>query len=122
MNPTDRASGSRYHLLADAIGLPLDIAVSGANRHDSMLVAPILDSMPALKRGGRGQACVLYAVEQLGDVSGRTVEVIGQGPIGLLFSHVLKAGTVLPRRSRRGRLSPEGDACRRLRSCRLPMS
>ncbi|MGY1915258.1 zinc-binding dehydrogenase [Blastococcus sp. SYSU DS0973] len=35
-------------------------------------------------------ACVLYAVEQLGDVRGRTVAVIGQGPIGLLFSHVLK--------------------------------
>lgn len=34
-------------------------------------------------------ACVLYAVEQLGDVRGRTVAVIGQGPIGLLFSHVL---------------------------------
>jgi len=28
--------------------------VSGANRHDSMLVEPILDSMPAIKRGGRG--------------------------------------------------------------------
>jgi L-iditol 2-dehydrogenase len=36
-------------------------------------------------------ACVLYAVEQLGDVSGQTAGVIGQGPIGLLFSHVLKA-------------------------------
>jgi threonine dehydrogenase-like Zn-dependent dehydrogenase len=36
-------------------------------------------------------ACVLYAVEQLGDVTGRTVAVLGQGPIGLLFSHVLKA-------------------------------
>jgi threonine dehydrogenase-like Zn-dependent dehydrogenase len=36
-------------------------------------------------------ACVLYAVEQLGDVSGQSVAVIGQGPIGLLFSHVLKA-------------------------------
>ncbi|MCA0145406.1 zinc-binding dehydrogenase [Blastococcus sp. LR1] len=36
-------------------------------------------------------ACVLYAVEQLGDVSGTSVAVIGQGPIGLLFSHVLKA-------------------------------
>ncbi len=30
------------------------MAVSGANRHDSMLVEPILDSMPAIKRGGRG--------------------------------------------------------------------
>jgi L-iditol 2-dehydrogenase len=36
-------------------------------------------------------ACVLYAVEQLGDVSGQAVAVIGQGPIGLLFSSVLKA-------------------------------
>ncbi len=28
--------------------------VSGANRHDSMLVEPLLDSMPAIRRGGRG--------------------------------------------------------------------
>ncbi|MFN7197540.1 MAG: SWIB/MDM2 domain-containing protein, partial [Hylemonella sp.] len=26
-------------------------------------------------------ACVLYAVEQLGDVRGRTVAVVGQGPL-----------------------------------------
>ncbi|QNG38827.1 zinc-binding dehydrogenase [Geodermatophilaceae bacterium NBWT11] len=36
-------------------------------------------------------ACVLYAVEQMGDVRGKTAAVIGQGPIGLLFSHVLKS-------------------------------
>lgn len=35
-------------------------------------------------------ACVLYAVEQLGDVTGKSAAVIGQGPIGLLFSHLLK--------------------------------
>lgn len=35
-------------------------------------------------------ACVLYAVEKVRSVSGRTVAVIGQGPIGLLFSHVAK--------------------------------
>ena len=34
-------------------------------------------------------ACVLYAVERLGDVSGRTCAVLGLGPIGVLFSHVL---------------------------------
>lgn len=34
-------------------------------------------------------ACVLYAVEQLGDVRDQRVAVVGQGPIGLLFSHVL---------------------------------
>lgn len=36
-------------------------------------------------------ACVLYAVEQLGDLTGRRVAVIGQGSIGLLFSYVAKA-------------------------------
>jgi hypothetical protein len=54
-NPTDRAKrGSKYHLLVDAAGLPLNVAVSGANRNDSMLVELILDSMPAIRRGGRG--------------------------------------------------------------------
>jgi threonine dehydrogenase-like Zn-dependent dehydrogenase len=34
-------------------------------------------------------ACVLYAVERLGPVDGLSCAVIGQGPIGVLFSHVL---------------------------------
>ena len=54
-NPTDRAKrGSKYHLLVDAAGLPLNVAVSGADRHDSMLVEPILELMSAIRRGGRG--------------------------------------------------------------------
>jgi L-iditol 2-dehydrogenase len=36
-------------------------------------------------------ACVLYAVEQLPDLTGKRVAVIGQGSIGLLFSYVAKA-------------------------------
>ncbi|MBV9513768.1 MAG: zinc-binding dehydrogenase [Mycobacteriaceae bacterium] len=36
-------------------------------------------------------ACVLYALEQLGDIAGRHVAVIGQGTIGLLFSYAAKA-------------------------------
>jgi threonine dehydrogenase-like Zn-dependent dehydrogenase len=36
-------------------------------------------------------ACVLYAVEQVGDVAGASVAVLGQGPMGLLFSHVAAA-------------------------------
>jgi len=35
-------------------------------------------------------ACVLYAVERLGSVAGRTCAVLGLGPIGLLFCHILK--------------------------------
>lgn len=36
-------------------------------------------------------ACVLYAVAQIPSVEGRRVAVLGQGPIGLLFSHALKS-------------------------------
>lgn len=35
-------------------------------------------------------ACVLYAVAQIPRVADRRVAVLGQGPIGLLFSHALK--------------------------------
>jgi threonine dehydrogenase-like Zn-dependent dehydrogenase len=36
-------------------------------------------------------ACIHYALDQVGDVKGKRVAVIGQGPIGVLFSHMLKA-------------------------------
>ena len=37
-NPTDRGKGRKRSLLVDARGLPLSIAVSGANLHDSKLL------------------------------------------------------------------------------------
>jgi L-iditol 2-dehydrogenase len=46
---------------------------------------------PQLAIGLQPLACVLYAVEQLGDLAGLHVAVIGQGSIGLLFSYVAKA-------------------------------
>ncbi|WP_211355155.1 zinc-binding dehydrogenase [Blastococcus colisei] len=36
-------------------------------------------------------ACVLSSVERLGDLTGRNCAVIGQGAIGLLFTHVLRS-------------------------------
>ncbi len=57
-NPTDRGkNGTKYHLLVDAAGLPVAVAVavSGANRHDSVLVKPILDNLPAVKGADRGR-------------------------------------------------------------------
>lgn len=36
-------------------------------------------------------ACVWYAVQRIGDVRGRHVAVIGQGPIGVLFTNLLSA-------------------------------
>lgn len=46
---------------------------------------------PAQAVGLQPLACVLYACEQLGDLAGRHVAIIGQGSIGLLFSYVAKA-------------------------------
>src|SRR3712207_9332762 len=54
-NPTDRGkAGSKYYLLVDAHGLPLNVLVSAANRHDSLFVEPLLDSLPAIRIGGPG--------------------------------------------------------------------
>ncbi len=45
-NPTDRAkSGSKRSLLTDGAGVPLALAVSGANTHDMRLAAPTLNSL-----------------------------------------------------------------------------
>jgi L-iditol 2-dehydrogenase len=46
---------------------------------------------PAQAIGLQPLACVLYAIEQLPDLTGRHVGVIGQGSIGLLFSSAAKA-------------------------------
>ena len=46
---------------------------------------------PAQAVGLQPLACVLYACEQLPDLAGRHVAIIGQGSIGLLFSYVVKA-------------------------------
>ena len=45
-NPTDRGkSGTKRSQLCEGHGLPLAIAVDGANIHDTRLVAPTLDAI-----------------------------------------------------------------------------
>ena len=49
-NPTDRAkSGTKRSLLTDAAGIPLALAVDGANRHDKKLLAATLDGVMAAR-------------------------------------------------------------------------
>lgn len=67
-------------------------------------------------------ACVLHAAEQVGDIRGLRVAVLGPGPIGLLFCHVLKAGgatsvTGVDRVDRSDFASPESTR----RSTRAPI-
>lgn len=55
-HPTDRGkAGARCHLLIFIHGLPLAVAITGANRHDSLLGEPILDGRAPVKGPGRGR-------------------------------------------------------------------
>jgi len=45
-NPTDRAkTGAKRSLLTEAHGIPIGLAIDGANRHDMKLVRPTIDSI-----------------------------------------------------------------------------
>lgn len=49
-NPTDRGKlGHKWSIIVDAAGIPFGLALAGANRNDSILLAPTLDD--AAKRG-----------------------------------------------------------------------
>jgi|SRR5579871_583146 len=46
-NPTDRAKdGTKRSLLTEASGIPIGLAVDGANRHDCKLVKETIESIP----------------------------------------------------------------------------
>lgn len=54
-NPVDRGkTGSKIHVLSDRSGLPISVAVSAANTHDSHALKPLVLAIPAIKsRRGR---------------------------------------------------------------------
>lgn len=80
---------------------PGDLVVGWASGFDGLMervvshgdgLAPYDPALsPAQAVGLQPLACVLYACEQLPDLAGRHVAIIGQGSIGLLFSYVAKA-------------------------------
>jgi len=50
-NPTDRAKpGTKHHLVTDARGLPLTAGLTGANRPDGTVFAPLVESIPPIKQ------------------------------------------------------------------------
>jgi transposase len=54
-NPVDRGKlGSKYHLVVDRNGIPLAVGLSAANVHDSQLLEPVVDAIPAVV-GPRGR-------------------------------------------------------------------
>ena len=80
---------------------PGDRVVGWASGFDGLMERVITDGnglapydpalTPAQAVGLQPLACVLYAYEQLPDLAGHHVAIIGQGSIGLLFSYVAKA-------------------------------
>lgn len=55
-NPVDRGKkGSKLYVLTEAQGIPLAVAVSGANAHDSQALKPLIRGIPAIRsrRGPR---------------------------------------------------------------------
>jgi transposase len=54
-NPTDRGRpGSKQHVLTDANGVPLAVALTGAQTHDVTQLLPLVDAIPPV-RGKRGR-------------------------------------------------------------------
>ena len=54
-NPTDRRKkGSKHHLLVDAQGIPVNVILSKANRHDVTQLLPLVDGVSPI-RGKRGR-------------------------------------------------------------------
>lgn len=80
---------------------PGDLVVGWASGFDGLMERVVSDGdglapydpalTPAQAVGLQPLACVLYACEQLPDLVGRHVAIIGQGSVGLLFSYVAKA-------------------------------
>lgn len=51
-NPTDRRKpGSKHHIVVDGHGVPLEVELSGANKHDVMQLIPLVANLPAV--GGK---------------------------------------------------------------------
>jgi len=54
--PTDRGEpGSKRHLVSDRKGVPLTIAFTAANVHDSRVFEEMVDAVEPIKRPGRGR-------------------------------------------------------------------
>jgi transposase len=66
-NLVDRGKkGSKLHVLSDAQGIPLAVAVSGANMHDSLALKPLILGIPAVRsrRGPRRRRPVKLRVDK----------------------------------------------------------
>ena len=100
-NPTDRGKpGTKRHLVTDARGTPLGLGLSGANRHDSLMMAPTLDAIPPLRNGRRGRPRrrpdKLHA-DKAYDAKGRRQECRARGIVPRIARRGIESGERLGR-------------------------
>jgi transposase len=49
-SPVDRGhAGSKHHLIVDGYGTPLQVTLTGGNRHDVTQLLPLVDSLPKIR-------------------------------------------------------------------------
>ena len=64
-NPTDRGKlGAKRSVLTEANGVPVGLAVEGANRHDKKLVEATLESIPVERPEPTAEERMAWAAEQ----------------------------------------------------------
>jgi threonine dehydrogenase-like Zn-dependent dehydrogenase len=97
---------SLHEIVGDVVASRSDIAVGSrvvgwvvgcfglseyvlTNAEELMVIDPGADPVETIPL--QPLACVVYAVQTLGDLGGRRAAVIGLGSIGLLFAHALKS-------------------------------
>jgi putative transposase len=79
-NPTDRAKiGTKRSMLTDGAGIPLAVAVEGANRHDAKLLVATLDGLVIARPAAEGEEPDSYQ-QHLSLVLGRGLRLGGGAP------------------------------------------
>lgn len=133
VKPGDRIAGESHvscgscaACLRDARHNCLEITIPGVNRNGAFApLAAVPESACFVLADGIGKEAVLFesagvgvhAVQQAGDVAGRTVLVTGAGPVGLFIIATLRAlgaGEIVvlePNAARRARAEAEGASC-----------
>jgi hypothetical protein len=77
-NPTDRGKqGWKWSIAADRHGIPLGWAIDGANRHDTILLEPTLDTVAAARTLERQPRVVPPALQHR---SGTIDDPVGMDP------------------------------------------
>jgi transposase len=99
-SPVDRGKpGSKIHVLSDRGGLPLSVALSAANTHDSLALKPLVRAIPAIRsrRGPRRRKPAKLHADKAYDQAPLRTWVRGRG-IGVRIARIgIEAGDRLGR-------------------------